>query len=175
MNEPIFDPDRSWEALERRMETETDPRRRALLAQVRDHMRTEIKGQLEPLMATLTDEPRYHFHGLGFDMGPKGREAVHDFYRDMIEGGGNRFMFDIQRIVVDDHAVVTEGFMRTSTRGADLLASGVTEVEGSPVESDADYIAESLILTVWPADDEGRLIGEDIWFGSPPNSNLRKR
>ena len=175
MSAPVFDPERSWEALERRMETESDPRRRALLAQVRDHMRTEIMGQLEPLMATLTDEPRYHFRGLGFDMGPKGREAVHAFYRDMIAGGGHRFMFDIQRIVVDDDAVVTEGLMRTCTRGAYLIASGVTEVDGSAVEADAEYLAESLILTVWPADAEGRLIGEDIWFGSPPNSNLRKR
>ncbi len=169
-----FDPDRSWAALERRMETEKDPRRRQLLAQVRDHMRTEIGGQLDPLMATLVDEPRYHFRGLGFDMGPKGREAVHAFYKDMIAGGGNRFMFDIQRIVVDENAVVTEGFMRTTTTGADLIASGVSEVDGQPVEAGARYLSESLILTVWPADEDGRLVGEDIWFGSPPNSKLSR-
>ncbi len=169
-----FDPDASWGALERRMETEKDPRRHQLLEQVRDHMKTEISGQLEPLMATLIDEPQYHFRGLGFDMGPKGRQDVHSFYKDMIAGGGNRFQFDIQRIVVDEHSVVTEGLMRSVTAGADLVTSGVTEVNGEPVDPNASYVGENLILTVWPAGEDGRLVGEDIWFGSTPNSKLEK-
>ncbi|MEE2672958.1 MAG: nuclear transport factor 2 family protein [Myxococcota bacterium] len=169
-----FDPDASWGALERRMESEKDPRRRQLLQQVRDHMKTEISGQLEALMATLVDEPQYHFRGLGFDMGPKGRQNVHSFYKDMIAGGGNRFHFDIRRIVVDENSVVTEGFMRSVTAGADLIASGVGEVNGEPVDPAGRYVGENLILTVWPADEDGRLVGEDIWFGTTPNSKLRK-
>jgi hypothetical protein len=171
---PVFDPDQSWSALEARMETETDPRRKHLLAQVRDHMREEITGQLEPLMATLIDEPQYHMRGLGFDMGPKGRDAVYAFYANMIASGGHRFMFDIQRIVVDEHSVVTEGFMRAVTKGEDLIATGVSEVNGEAVDPAASYLGENLILTVWPADEDGRLVGEDIWFGSTPNSNLVK-
>ncbi len=168
---PTFDPDQSWGALERRMETEQDPRRKLLLTQVRDHMRTEITGQLDGLMATLIDEPEYHFRGLGFDMGPKGQSNVYTFYKDMIAGGGNRFQFDIQRIVVDENTVVTEGFMRSLARGADLIASGVSEVKGEPIDAGARYVSENLILTVWPADADGRLVGEDIWFGSTPNQN----
>ena len=171
---PTFDPDQSWGALERRMEIEQDPRRKLLLTQVRDHMRTEITGQLDGLMATLIDEPVYHFRGLGFDMGPKGQANVHTFYKDMIAGGGNRFQFDIQRIVVDENSVVTEGVMRSVTRGEDLIASGVTEVNGEPVDASAQYLSENLILTVWPADADGRLVGEDIWFGSTPNQNLTR-
>ena len=169
-----FDPDASWGALERRMESEKDPRRRQLLQQVRDHMQTEISGQLEPLMETLIDEPQYHFRGLGFDMGPKGQEKVYAFYRDMIAGGGNRFQFDIRRIVVDEDSVVTEGYMRSVTTGADLIASGSEEVNGEAVDPSARYLGESRILTVWPADEDGRLVGEDIWFGSPPNAKLEK-
>ena len=92
----------------------------------------------------------------------------------MIAGGGNRFQFDIQRIVVDENSVVTEGFMRSVTRGEDLIASGVTEVKGEPVDANARYLSENLILTVWPADTDGRLIGEDIWFGSTPNQDLTR-
>jgi hypothetical protein len=92
----------------------------------------------------------------------------------MIAGGGNRFMFDVKRIVVDEETVVTEGFMRNVSPGTGLIASGVTEVNGEPVDPDADYLAETLILTVWPSDADGKLIGEDIWFGSPPNSRLWK-
>ncbi len=167
-----FDPERSWQVLEDRIDAEDDPRRRRLLEQVRDHLRAEIRGELAPLMDTLVDDPHYHLWGLGPEMGPKGRRAVAAFYTEMIASGGNRFEFDIRRIVVDRHSVVTEGVMRTVVPGAVLAASGVAEVHGAPVDPDARYVSENRILTVWPAAADGRLEGEDIYFGSPPLSSL---
>jgi hypothetical protein len=107
-----FDPERSWQSLEERIEIEKDPRCRQLLEQVRDHLRTEIRGELEALMATLVEDPQYHLWGIGEEVGPKGREAVAAFYTDMIASGGNHFEFEIRRIVVDHDAVVTEGVFR---------------------------------------------------------------
>jgi hypothetical protein len=169
-----FDPDHSWAALERRMETEPDPEIRALIGRVRDHMRTEIGGDLVGLMATLTDDPQYHLWGLPVEVGPKGRDAVESFYRNMIAGGGNRFEFSIQRIVADRGAVVTEGRMRQRIPGADVIASGVESVAGTPVDPEADYLAETQIITVWPATSDGRLLGEDIYMGSPPMTQLSR-
>jgi hypothetical protein len=169
---PQFDPERSWHSLEERIAKEEDPRCRQLLEQVRDHMRTEIRGEFEALMATLVDDPQYHLWGLGADMGPKGRDAVATFYTDMIANGGNHFEFEIRRIVVDHDAVVTEGVMRTLMPGAAVLASGISELAGSPVDTGARYVSENQILTVWPADEDGRIKGEDIYFGSPPLSSL---
>ena len=174
MSEVRFDPDRSWKPLEARIATERDPRRRQLLAQVRDHMETEIGGKLEALMATLVDDPQYHLWGVGPEVGPKGRGAVEKFYADMMATGGNRFEFDIRRIVVDDDTVVTEGRMRSPMPGAALVAAGITEVEGAPVDEGAQYLNEIQILTVWPAAEDGRLVGEDIYFGSPPLSRLSR-
>jgi hypothetical protein len=105
-------------------------------------------------------------------VGPKGRDAVAAFYTDMIASGGNHFEFEISRIVVDHAAVVTEGVMRVLMPGAAVLASGVAEVAGVPVDSDARYVSENQILTVWPAAEDGRIQGEDIYFGSPPLSSL---
>jgi hypothetical protein len=163
-----FDPESSWKALEDRMEQESDPVCRALLEQVRDHMRAEIGGQLEPLMETLIDEPRYHFRSMGPEGGPKGREAVHVFYEAMIAGGGNRFQFDIERIFVDAGGVVTEGKMRQPISGEAVKASGVDEVDGAAVDPAKTYLSENHILTVWPAGEGNRLVGEDIFFGSAP-------
>ena len=126
-----FDPERSWQSLEERIEIEKDPRCRQLLEQVRDHMRTEIRGEFEALMATLVDDPQYHLWGMGAEMGPKGREAVATFYTDMIATGGNHFEFEIRRIVVDHDAVVTEGVLRTLMPGAAVIASGISEVSGA--------------------------------------------
>jgi limonene-1,2-epoxide hydrolase len=167
-----FDPERSWKPLVDRIESEEDPRCRQLLEQVRDHLRTEIRGEFDALMATLADEPRYHLWGVGPEMGPKGRDAVAAFYTDMIASGGNHFEFEIRRIVVDHDAVVTEGVMRTLMPGALVAASGISEVAGAPVDADARYVSENQILTVWPAAEDGRIKGEDIYFGSPPLSSL---
>jgi hypothetical protein len=171
---PRFEPEQTWQPLEERIELESDPRCRQLLTQVRDHMRTEIRGELDGLMATLVDEPRYHLWGLPVEAGPKGRVAVEEFYRAMIAGGGNHFHFDIQRIVVDHHSVVTEGLMRQRVPGAAVASSGIEEVDGEAVDPEATYLAITQILTVWPAAEDGRIMGEDIYFGSPPLSQLTR-
>lgn len=167
-----FDPERSWKPVEERIEREKDPRRRQLLEQVRDHLRTEIRGELDALMATLVDDPHYHLWGVGAEVGPKGRDAVEVFYRDMIASGGNHFEFEIRRIVVDHDAVVTEGVIRTLVPGALVAAAGVAQVAGAPVDAEARYLSENQILTVWPVAEDGRIEGEDIYFGSPPLSSL---
>jgi hypothetical protein len=174
VSERLFDPERSWGALDKRLIGETDPQCRRLLEQVRDHMRAEIRGEFEPLMATLIDEPQYHFRGLGPDTAPKGREAVETFYRGMIAGGGNRFEFEVTRVVVDPDGVVTEGQMHQVVPGSAVLAGGTTEVEGQAVDPDAHYVSSFPLLTVWPAGPDGRLVGEDIWFSGSPMSGLRR-
>jgi hypothetical protein len=171
---PVFEPERTWIAVEERLARETDPRTRALLVQVRDHMKSEIQGDFDALMATLIEEPVYHFWGTGEDGGPKGREAVAAFYRNMIDSGGNRFHFEVERVFADPDGVVTEGRMLQPMAGAIVAASGVTEVEGQPVDPEASYLAEWQLLTVWPAGQDGRLVGEDIYFGSPPMARLRR-
>ena len=50
---PEFDPDSSWLPFDAKIAMETDPRRRANLERVRDHMRTEIGGDFDGLMAGI--------------------------------------------------------------------------------------------------------------------------
>jgi hypothetical protein len=176
MAEPVlFDPESSWDAVEKRLADERDPVFRQLLEQVRDHVRAEIRGEIEPLMATLVAEPEYHFRSSGPEGGPKGRDAVRSFYEAMIAGGGNRFHFDIERIFVDAGGVVTEGKMRQTIEAEAVLASGVSEVDGRAVDPAETYLTETHILTVWPAGEDNRLVGEDIFFGSPPSFRSIRR
>jgi hypothetical protein len=165
----VFDPDSSWQALEDRMAQEKDPICHALLEEVRNHMRAEIGGQLEPLMDTLIAEPLYHFRMFGPEGGPKGHEAVHAFYKNMIDNGGNRFQFEIQRIYVDHGGVVTEGKMRQTVSGEAAIAAGVEQIDDEKVDPGKTYLTENHILTVWPAGEGGKLVGEDIFFGSAPS------
>ncbi|MBI1179899.1 MAG: nuclear transport factor 2 family protein [Alphaproteobacteria bacterium] len=166
------DPTRTWAAVEAAYEAATNPRHKKLLKEVRDHMKTEVCGEIDALMATLTAEPQYHIWGQGPDRGPKGREAVLAFYTTLIGSGGNLFEFNVEKIIVDDDAVVTEGTLRNTHAGSVLLAAGVREVNGEPVDAGATYVSSAQLLTVWPADPDGKLIGEDIYFGTNPFDRL---
>ena len=76
--------------------------------------------------------------------------------------------------MVDEDTVVTEGKIHQTIAFEALRASGIDEVGGEPLDDDATYIAETHIVTVWPIAPDGRIIGEDIYFGSPPLENLRR-
>lgn len=169
-----FEPEHTWLAIEARMETEKNPRIRANLEEVRNHMRSEIQGDHKALMDTLTDDPEYHMWGTPEESGPKGWDNVSVFYEGMIASGGNRFHFHVERIVADEDAVVTEGRMRALMPGIALTGSGVESVAGQPVDDSAKYVAEWQILTVWPIAENGKIIGEDIYFGSNPMQTLAR-
>ncbi|MFN3231171.1 MAG: nuclear transport factor 2 family protein [Alphaproteobacteria bacterium] len=169
-----IDPSKTWQAVEKAYEAETRPRPKQLLKEVRNHMKTEVCGDLDGLMATLTAEPQYHMWGTGPENGPKGREAVYAFYSQMIDGGGNLFEFNVERIFADDNGVITEGTLRNAYPGEAILAAGITEVNGEPVDAAAKYCGTAHLLTVWPADPDGKLVGEDIFFGSSPFAQLDK-
>ena len=167
-----INPHDSWLPLEARAAQTDNPRHKKLLLEVRDHMEHEIKGELEPLMNTLTAEPVYHFWGGLQNMVLEGRDAVRGFYQGMIATGGQQFEVVVEKIVVDDDSVVTEGRVRQVYRGAALSALGMTEAAGAPLNEDALYLSDAQLITVWPADPDGKLIGEDIYFGEDAMSTL---
>jgi hypothetical protein len=101
-----------WEALERRLEQTEDPRHRRMLAVVIEHAKAEADRSVERLMATLVDEPSYHFWVAGVDRGPKGANDVRSYYRDFVVSGGAVFESPKDRIVADDHNVVSEAEVR---------------------------------------------------------------
>ena len=147
---PKINPHQSWLALEARLETESDPRVSTLIREVRDHMEFEIKGDLEPLMNTLTAEPVYHFYAQGMVL--EGRQAVQDFYSNMIAGGGNQFEVVVENVIADTGRVVTEGKVKQVYTGKELKNMGMAELEGEAVADDDLYLT-CLLYTSDAADD----------------------
>ena len=170
---PKIDPHASWAPLHAKAEAETDPRRKALLQAVGDHMEAEICGHLEPLMATLTAEPVYHFWGNNV-MLLEGRQAVEAFYRNMIAGGGNQFEVVTDNIIAGADHVVSEGQVKQCYTGKELKAMGMTEVNGEAVEDGHLFVTTAQLVTVWPGDPDDKLIGEHIYFGSDPFAQIER-
>ena len=168
-----FNPHASWLPLRERAANTENPRHKALLQEVANHMEAEIQGQLEPLMATLTPEPEYHFWHVGPEnMVLQGHDAVAGFYSNMFTTGGQQFHVVLDRIIVDDGGVITEGQVRQVYKSSALAEMGVTEIDGQAIDSHELWLSNTQLITVWPADANAKLVGEDIYFGENPMATL---
>jgi hypothetical protein len=140
---------------------ETDnPRHKAMLECVREHIRAEGAEEFDALMATMCPDPAFHFwvDGSGNGAGPKGTAAVSAHYRKLYEEQRHVFEIDIERIVVDDRTVVTEGWFRQVCPGRVLRERGA-DID----DPDASYLVTMRLILLWPFDPQGRLIGEDSY------------
>jgi hypothetical protein len=158
----------SWRQLEERLARTTNPRHRAMLQTVIDHAKAEARGDVDGLMATLSDDPQYHFWSGGRDWGPKGPQGVRAFYEDFVASGAGFFESYKPRIVVDDENVVTESEMRGIVPGVVARARGcdIDDVDGH-------YLVTARTVIFWPFNEAGELIGEDS-YGSSDVSDCRR-
>jgi hypothetical protein len=154
-----------WQLLLDTIDAEADPVRRRNLAIVAAHVVAEVEGDLEALMDTLCDAPRYRFWGCTSSVGPVGATEVREHYTRMIVSGKNRLDFLVDRVVADTAAVVTEGRFRLAYPGS-ALPDATTET-GKPVRADDWYLIEYRCVVVWPIR-RGKLEGEDLYVGEPP-------
>jgi ketosteroid isomerase-like protein len=157
----LIDPTRTWSAVEARLATETDSKRRRNLEIVLEHMKAEAAGDLDGLMATVSEHAAYHAYGTTERaMNPVGKDEVRTFYENFIASGATRLQFEVDRLVVDDDCVLTEGLMRMAYPGRTLAARGTAV--GDP---DAYYLYETRMAVLWPFDADGLIIGEDTYTG----------
>jgi hypothetical protein len=161
-----LDPNKTWQGVEARLAREEDPIVRQNLELVLAHMQAEAKGDIEGVVDTLTETPRYLAHDVpGMEaMNPKGsKDAVRAFYDlTIIQTGAHQLEFDCDRVIADRDAVMTEGVMRMAYPGRTLAAMGI-EVD----DPDAFYIYQARMSVVWPVDHEsGKLIGEETYTGT---------
>lgn len=156
----MIEPRRGWWAAQARLERETDPRRRQVLEVLVAHLKAEATVDFDLLLSTLASDPQYKFwvEGSGFGAGPRGLDAVVAHYQNLYRENRHVCEWDIQRIVVDDDCIVTEGpFIQ-------LYPGWVLKTRGVDVDDDSAVYAVSNQLTIfWPFDKAGKLIGEDSY------------
>lgn len=158
-----IDPNKTWRLVEERFHSETDPRRKRNLELVMEHMKAEAAADIEGVVATLTESPRYVMWGNedNVPLNPAGsKDAVRAFYDlTIVQTGAHRLEFDCDRVIADHDAVFTEGVMRMAYPGTTLQAAGI-DVD----DPDGHYLTESRMGIVWPVDvAEDRLTGEEVY------------
>lgn len=153
----VIDPSRTWRKVAERLETERDAAVRRRLEVVLEHMQAEAVGDLDRLMATVSDRAHYHAYGAPPENSPDGKAAVRGFYEGLVASGVSRLEFGIDRVVADPGCVVTEGTIRMAWPGAVLASIGID------VDDDADYLYESRMAIFWMFDGDGLVLAEDSY------------
>ena len=155
----IIDQTLTFRLIKQRIAQTSNPRHLVMLRRLLQHAEGEAEANLEAVMATLTPNPRYHAYGSRPGMSPSGLDAVRDFYVERVFGAGlHFFQFDIDRIVVDDDTIVTEGNFSSLLWGRDAKDLGY------PIDdAEAFYLMHVRMMLVWPFDEDCLIVGEDSY------------
>jgi hypothetical protein len=137
-----------------RLDQTESERERHNLEVLLTHMEGEVNADIDKLISTVTPECEYRTYGAPPELNPKGHDAVREFYEARAASGQLYFEFDIEHLVVDDDAILTEGVMIMITPSKTLTEYGV--------EDDGTYYKMvARMAIVWPFAPDGLLRGED--------------
>lgn len=151
--------------------TTENPRHRYLLEAYDRHRNLEHAGRFEEIFAPemMVENPVYRFAMAGAPaMILEGRDQVEPLYRLWAETDQSIFYNESETIAVGDRMVTSTMVGYQQTSGSTLVAGGVE------ADADAMYLVRGRVAMVWPYDDRGRLIGENVWEYDPSEHQLIK-
>jgi hypothetical protein len=142
------------------IEATENPRHRYLLEAYDRHRNLEHAGRFEEIFAPemTVEHPIYRFNMAGQPpMTLDGREQVEPLYRFWAETSQSVFYAENETVAVGDWMVVSTMVGYQQTLGSALAAGGVE------AEDDAMYLVRGRVAMIWPYDERGRLVGENVW------------
>ena len=190
---PKFDITKLNVAIDKLLEVTDNPRHRFLLQSYSRHRYLENAGRYEEIFAPdmMSMDPVYHFNQAGNEIVLRGQDQVKSLYRMWAQTNQSIFFVESEEVAVADHFVasVVTSYQQVSGKGLKQgkflshLPSGIAHrlVEkalGQKVHEANDndiYLYKTIgMQMVWPYDDRGRLIGEDVWEPEPSKAELFK-
>jgi hypothetical protein len=117
----------------------------------------------------MVEHPVYHFRALGITATLEGQEAVKGLYSMWAQTNQSIFYTDDEQVAVADNFIATVATVYQQKLGKALAESGI-KVD----DENAVYNYKALEETIWPYDDRGRLIGEDVWEVDPAKAEIFK-
>ena len=161
-----IDPRKNWALAEKLRAAERDPRRQQILDTLIQHAKAEAAADFDSLMETVAPNARYLSYvtddpAMRAANSPQGRDGVADYYRGIVASGCHWIEHDVERIVVGQDALTTEGELKIAYPGKVLGMMGV-EVP----DPEAHYLYQQRLLIVWEFDEDGRVLCEDSYAGA---------
>lgn len=147
-------------AVQQLIERTENPRHRYLLQAYDRHRNLEHAGRVEEIFAPemMVEDPVYRFNLAGQPpMHLVGREQIEPLYGYWAQTNQSVFYNETETVAVGDFMVVSTMVGYQQLQGADLAATG------QDVDADAMYLLRGRVAMVWPYDERGRLVGENVW------------
>jgi hypothetical protein len=179
-------------AIERLLEVTENPRHRFLLQAYHRHRYLEIAGRYEEIFAPemMSANPAYHMHADNTNATLIGQENVKNLYRMWAETNQCIFYAENEEVAVADHFIASNTIVYQQVSGktlkdnkllsrlphvfsARLLKKALSAKDFKVNENDM-YLYTNVIEMIWPYDDRGRLLGEDVWEPEPEKAELIK-
>jgi hypothetical protein len=148
------------QAVRELIEVTENPRHRYLLQAYDRHRNLEHAGRFEEIFAAemMVEHPVYRFDMAGQPpMQLEGREQVEPLYQLWAATNQSIFYNEAETVAVGDWLVGSTMVGYQQTLGSALAASGLE------ADEDAMYLVRGRVAMIWPYDEQGRLVGENVW------------
>jgi len=165
-----IEPLKGWHRYTELMNQQDDPKAKAMLDNMRHHLKYECLGDHE-IFNTLVPNPDYRFYPTFGVSTIKGMDAVKEFYYNMWDGRQSLVELAIHRCAVGDWGVACDGEWLQQMPGETLIADGNTDVD-----PDSWYLSHAHLSWFFPFEEiDGKmlLVGE-ICYIDVPGSTLTK-
>jgi hypothetical protein len=179
-------------AIEKLLEVTDNPRHRFLLQAFHRHRYLEIAGRYEEIFTPemMSEKPVYHMHADETNAALAGKEQVMSLYRMWAETNQCIFFAENEEVAVADHFVASVTPLYQQVSGKSLKANKLLSLlphafsdrimkmalakQGFKPNDNDMYLYKTVVELVWPYDDQGRLLGEDVWEPEPEKGELIK-
>ena len=178
---PKYDITRANIAIDRLLEVTENPRHRYILMSYSRHRYLEVSGRYEEVFTPdmMVDNPVYNLHALGFNTTLEGKATIKNLYRMWAETNQCIFYTENEQVAVADNFVASTltayqqvwGKSLTMSKAMAVLPKGLAhelllkmlDEKGLKADENSMYLYKAYEETIWPYDDRGRLIAEDVW------------
>ncbi len=157
----MIDEDKMARTIAERLERTTNPTHRRNLEVLLQHVTGEAERDVDKVMASMAPDPVYRVWGAPESMSPKGWDGVRSFYERRLLEGERFFMeVDIEHLIVDDDAILTDSLLTSAVPGWYLAEPASYPFGGLDVDPDGWYLMRYRMATIWPFVD-GLIRGEE--------------
>jgi hypothetical protein len=178
--------------IDRLLQVTTNPRHRFILMSYSRHRYLEFSGRFDEVLADdmMVENPVYNLHALGFNTTITGKEEVRSLYRFWAETNQCIFYAQDEQVAVADNFVASTVIAYQQVWGGALKASKVLGIlprglskdlllklldfKGIKPDHNAMYLYKNFEETIWPYDDRGRLVREDVFEPDPSRAEIIK-
>lgn len=154
-------------AVQELIEVTENPRHRYLLQAYDRHRNLEHAGRYEEIFAPemTIERPVYRFSMIGQPpVVLEGRDQVEPLYQHWAATNQSIFYTEDETVAVGDWMVVSTMIGYQQVLGSDLIAGSAAPGTGdTALDADAMYLHRGRVAMVWPYDERGRLVGENVW------------